>query len=358
MAAMQLHWDIFCRVVDNFGDIGVCWRLARQLHREHGREVRLWVDDLASLQMLCPATDVHAKTQRIDGITIRRRDENPAVDRVGDVIIEAFACELPPAYLAAMARQPQPPVWVNLEYLSAESWVEGCHGLASPHPSLPLTKRFFFPGFTPATGGLLREADAVPAGQSSANPEWTASLFCYESAPVAALLDTLAAGTRPVRLLVPPGQPLAAVRAHVGNGDVWERGALRAEAIPFLRQDNYDALLRRCDFNFVRGEDSFVRAQWAGRPFLWQIYRQAEDAHLDKLSAFLDLFLTGQSTARAEAWRALFLAWNGIGDFGAAWHACAEWQPDYAAHLQSWQKSLLKQDDLAQKLIDFCGRQV
>jgi hypothetical protein len=28
MPAMQLHWDIFCRVIDNFGDIGVCWRLA------------------------------------------------------------------------------------------------------------------------------------------------------------------------------------------------------------------------------------------------------------------------------------------------------------------------------------------
>ena len=28
---MRVTWDIFCSVVDNFGDIGVTWRLARQL---------------------------------------------------------------------------------------------------------------------------------------------------------------------------------------------------------------------------------------------------------------------------------------------------------------------------------------
>ena len=41
-------WDIFCSVVDNFGDIGVCWRLARRLSAGLGQQVRLWVDDLAA----------------------------------------------------------------------------------------------------------------------------------------------------------------------------------------------------------------------------------------------------------------------------------------------------------------------
>jgi uncharacterized repeat protein (TIGR03837 family) len=75
------------------------------------------------------------------------------------VVIEAFGCELPAAYVEAMAGSARAPIWLNLEYLSAEAWVAGCHGLPSPHPRLPLVKHFFFPGFGPGTGGLLRERD-------------------------------------------------------------------------------------------------------------------------------------------------------------------------------------------------------
>ena len=52
------QWDVFCAVVDNYGDIGVCWRLSRQLAAEHGIAVRLWVDDLKPFARLCPAVDV------------------------------------------------------------------------------------------------------------------------------------------------------------------------------------------------------------------------------------------------------------------------------------------------------------
>ena len=44
---MSRSWDVFCRVVDNYGDAAVCWRLARQLADEHGARVRLWIDLLA-----------------------------------------------------------------------------------------------------------------------------------------------------------------------------------------------------------------------------------------------------------------------------------------------------------------------
>ncbi|HET9045379.1 MAG TPA: elongation factor P maturation arginine rhamnosyltransferase EarP, partial [Casimicrobiaceae bacterium] len=44
MAAQR--WDVFCKVVDNFGDAGVCWRLARQLVAEHDLAVTLWIDVL------------------------------------------------------------------------------------------------------------------------------------------------------------------------------------------------------------------------------------------------------------------------------------------------------------------------
>src|SRR5574343_1296629 len=123
MSAMQLHWDIFCRVVDNYGDIGVCWRLARQLACEHARKVRLWVDDLDSLKPLFPTIDPVLQNQSCDGVYICQWiDSGFTVDGVADVVIEAFACELPPAYLQQMAINQPRPCWINLEYLTAEPW--------------------------------------------------------------------------------------------------------------------------------------------------------------------------------------------------------------------------------------------
>ena len=130
--------DIFCTVVDNFGDIGVSWRLARQLANEHGMAVRLWVDDLTSFARLCPQVDVMLDTQYQQAVEVRRWPaEFPPVESAA-LVIEAFACRLPQRYEAAMAARVDKPVWINLEYLTAEDWVEGCHRLPSPHPTLPL----------------------------------------------------------------------------------------------------------------------------------------------------------------------------------------------------------------------------
>lgn len=134
------QWDIFCKVIDNYGDVGVTWRLARQLVEEHGQRVRLWLDDLRPLPKLWPAVDAALDTQVVAGVDVRRwcMAQPPAID--ADVVIEAFACHLPETSLPALAdRQPRS-VWLNLEYLSAEDWVNDCHGLPSIHPQLPLTK--------------------------------------------------------------------------------------------------------------------------------------------------------------------------------------------------------------------------
>ncbi|MFA5916282.1 MAG: elongation factor P maturation arginine rhamnosyltransferase EarP, partial [Burkholderiales bacterium] len=89
-------WDIFCTVVDNYGDIGVCWRLARQLAAEHGQRVRLWVDDLASLARISPGVVPGLGVQHSRGVEIRWwREPFPAVEPA-DVVVEAFACN-PPA---------------------------------------------------------------------------------------------------------------------------------------------------------------------------------------------------------------------------------------------------------------------
>ncbi|WP_306603446.1 elongation factor P maturation arginine rhamnosyltransferase EarP [Azonexus sp.] len=362
MPAMQLHWDIFCRVIDNYGDIGVCWRLARQLASEHGKKMRLWVDDLASLSPICPETDVLLAQQQVQGVEIRRWTNDFAVDRVAEVIIEAFACELPPAYVAAMAQAARPPCWINLEYLTAEPWAESCHGMASPHPTLALTKHFFFPGFSRSTGGLLRESGLPQALPATPDNQLDISLFCYETAPVGELLDQLAQTSIPVRLHVPPGKPLAAVSAHLGGHGPWQIGMARIEPIPFLAMDDYDRLLRRCDINFVRGEDSFVRAQWAGKPFIWQIYRQDDNAHLDKLTAFLDLYCAGLDEPSASVVRQVFAAWNddraSQGNFAKAWQDFLMQRTNIAQHTRRWRDFLSESPDLATNLVRFCAVKV
>lgn len=352
---MPISCDIFCKIVDNFGDAGICWRLSRQLAREFGWRVRLWIDDVAPLCGLRPGVDAGRDRQAIDGVEIRRwAAAFPEVEPAG-IVIEAFACDLPDSYVRAMAQRP--PVWINLEYLSAEDWVAGCHAKASPHPTLPLTKHFFFPGFTPGTGGLIRERDA-DFGVRSPSPALTVSLFCYENPALPALLDAWAAGGEPVVCRVAEGLPRRQVAAWLGEsfrpGSSARRGALALHALPFLPQPDYDRVLGGCDLNFVRGEDSIVRAQWAERPFVWQIYPQAEAAHEPKLDAFLDLYTDGLDGDAAQAVRSFFASWNGAGNIEAAWPALRAALPALTAHSQAWAERIATAGNLAENLANFC----
>lgn len=372
---MGARWDIFCTVVDNYGDIGVTWRLARQLVAEQGAAVRLWVDDLAALQRLCPQADPAAAEQLIEGVTVCHWPADwPAVEP-SDVVIEAFACHLPAAFAAAMAARPRQPLWLNLEYLSAEAWVGGCHGLPSPQPG-GLQKFFFLPGFRADTGGLLREGDLLARRQAfqadaQARQAFLAglgvpplagarliSLFAYENPGLGEWLDVLAAGARPTQLLVPQGRILGDLQRWLGEGELlpghaWQRGNLRIHLLPFLRQEDYDLLLWACDFNAVRGEDSFVRAQWAARPLLWHIYEQDEQAHWDKLEAFLALYLAELSPAAANAVAGLWRAWNAGQGMASSWLALEQVWPQVAEQAERWAAQQASRPDLAATLAEF-----
>lgn len=348
--------DLFCRVVDNFGDAGVCWRLARQLAAEHGWEMRLWIDDLAPLARLRPGLDPASTRQQIDGVDVRAWTLPFPPVPPARVVIEAFACELPPAHVEAMAQRHT--VWVNLEYLSAEDWVTGCHGLASPHPTLPLIKHFFFPGFVAGSGGLIRERHADFTRNPPHQHEFTVSLFCYAPPALPRLLDAWAAGAQPVRCLVADGLPQRQVAAWLGSplapGVELQRGALTLCALPFLAQPDYDRLLGSCDLNFVRGEDSFVRAQWAERPFVWQIYRQDDNAHLDKLDAFLARYCANLDTTASGAVVDFWHDWNTGDNAAATWPALRAALPTLAMHAAPWAKQIASPGNLAENLALFC----
>jgi uncharacterized repeat protein (TIGR03837 family) len=387
---MQRSWDIFCSVVDNFGDIGVCWRLSRQLAAEHGQRVRLWVDDLASLNRLYHEADAARPVQHIAGVEVRKWGGSsarlwPSIE-VADIVIEGFGVQLPRDYIEAMAQRQPKPVWINLEYLSAEDWVASHHGLPSPQPDGLLTKYFFFPGFTEASGGLIIERglkaerdrfQASPAAIADFRQKlgirdtptdqqrlWL-SLFCYENAALPGLIDAWSASSMPITCLVPEGRPLEQISSMLGlsmsPGSRIElgQGRLRISAIPFVEQDDFDRLLWSGDINFVRGEDSFVRAQFAGRPMTWQAYPQDEGAHLNKVSAFVALYGNGLAADPAVTVAAVFDAWNRQStDIGRAWATYAAQLPVLTDYAASWAERLLAGPNLAERLAQFCEIQL
>ncbi len=373
------RWDLFCRVVDNYGDIGVCWRLARQLAAEHGLCVRLWVDDLAAFGRLCPDIDPDLANQTCRAVEVVRWTEPFPDVEPAEVAVESFACELPENYIRAMAARAVQPRWINLEYLSAEDWVGECHGLASPSPRLRLTKHFFFPGFAEGTGGLPMERDLpgrrqafqfdaqaqaafwqdlglpVPHGD-----ETRISLFCYPGSRAEDLFDCWRGQAAPMTCLVPEGIAGEAIAAFFGQaapapGGALRRGSLEVRVLPFLEQDRYDRLLWACDCNFVRGEDSFVRAQWALRPMVWQPYPQAEGTHLHKLEAFLGRYCRELPEETARAVSAFWVAWSRGEGMAPAWPAFWAQQGALARHAEAWAATLQRNGDLAAKLVQFCS---
>ena len=361
-----MHWDIFCRVIDNHGDLGVCWRLSADL-ASRGHRVRLWVDDATSLAWMAPDAKPNAEGRAqfntTTGTVVVRswHDALDGIDQPSNVWVEAFGCDLPEHFVnwahqsQANANSPSYPVWINLEYLSAETYVERSHKLPSPVMSGPLkgrTKWFFYPGLTGQTGGLIRESWVQEQIKKSASTGLHAlpcksfsqksTLFCYEPAalPEAMQLESLKM----------PGHQWQV--AHGRGAMAFEQALLKLPSplesasyqfISPVSQTEFDQLLASSDLNFVRGEDSLVRALWAGKAFVWQIYPQDDGAHGPKLNAFLDWLQAPESLRRFH------LRWNDLSQDPlpqvdlASWQACA-----LAAR-----ERLVQQMDLVSQLLQF-----
>jgi uncharacterized repeat protein (TIGR03837 family) len=358
--------DIFCRVIDNFGDIGVCWRLAQSLPEDC--HIRLWVDELKSFHKIEPSVNPDLAQQHLKGVDIRHWHEAITDWQAADLVIEAFGCDLSQAYQEAMKGHTQ--CWLNLEYLSAEKWVEDFHLQPSVQAN-GVAKYFFFPGFTQKTGGLLRQHKTIDNPQQQDEflkkllpaesyayyqdeKPLVINLFCYPYAPLNALLQAL-----------PPQQAVMIILAESVAPQL-ESIATRLQSncyiqrLNFIVQEDYDCLLQVADINLVRGEDSFVQAHWSAKPMLWHIYPQEEAQHLVKLEAWLD-------SIQAPDWlRQLNRLWNYQADDGLNAKQAAEFitlfnsyafKATTATEWQHFQENLVERlrkiPDLSQQIINF-----
>lgn len=364
-ALKPLTCDIFCHVIDNFGDAGVCWRTARALAAEEGLAVTLYIDDIATLARIVPGINPEKRDgQSVSGIEILGWEEclkrEPA-----DAVIETFGCRLPDAFEEAIAAKNERGAhvaWLNLEYLSAEDWVEECHGLPSPHPRLAATKTFFFPGFTERTGGVVIERGLTEAREAwggeekaqflkslGADPQapFTLFFFSYPEAPIEALAASLAADPRPLQVLAAPG----AAGEKLGKAlEALHAPQVDFRPIPAVPQSSFDKVLWSADALIIRGEDSFVRAQLAARPFIWTIYKQEENAHIVKLKAFMDRIGVDFTPEARSLWREANLAWNECRWEPRHWKAFRDLAPALESGTRDWAQKLERLGSLAPKL--------
>ena len=299
--------DLICRVVDNYGDIAVVWRLAQALVQDGGSElrVRILVDDWDALGALNPALSTGNPRQELPcaggTVTVLRSPPAEADRRLGvaDVIVEAFGAPTPAAWMeafldAAAADPAGRRIIVHLEYLTAEAWSEAYHLLPSPlgHPGVE--RHFFVPGFRPQTGGLVfTDPSAHPAVRGS--EDWLMTLFSYEHDFTRfweELADFLDGRHQCARVIVFAG------RSRAGALEAWQKVRSSRPSPPaitvvdqgFVDQNTYTSLLAAGDFHVVRGEESWVQAVLSGRPFLWHAYLQTGGHQQVKVDAFLEVW--------------------------------------------------------------------
>ena len=298
----KLGCDIFCRVIDNFGDAGVAWRLSRSLQREEGFCVRLIIDNLETLRKIVPEVSLEKKEQNVEDIAIILWDkEFERKAEPADAVIEAFSCFLPESYEEKIHKRFEsgnPVSLIALDYLTAEPYAKEFHGLPSPHPKYGYPKRFYFPGFEAGTGGLFiegdfekqqslfteekREAFAKKLGISLAAP-LKIFLFTYPTVDTKGLARELAKTGLEIEMLLAPGTAGEVFLEEVGKIGASQ---IHCDVLPMVPVREFDWLLSLADFLIVRGEDSASRAILSGKPFLWTLYAQKENAHLEKMRAF------------------------------------------------------------------------
>ena len=281
--------DIFCEVIDNYGDVGVAYRLAREFKRIYPhKRLRFFLNKTEEINLIKKSNDIEIIAYK----------DIFKVENSANLIIETFACEIPKRYMDKALKNSK--LIINLEYFSAENWVDDFH-LQESFLGGGLKKYFFIPGLSKKSGGILLDNEFLERKkQVEENREYylekfkikekydlIGSVFSYEK-NFDSLIKELKKLDKKVLLLVLSEKTQKNFIKYFDNNNNYDK--IKAVKLPFFTYDKYEELLSLCDFNLVRGEDSFVRALLLGKPFLWHIYPQEENIHIQKLNSFLEKY--------------------------------------------------------------------
>lgn len=305
----SMEITVLCKVVDNFGDIGVVFRLCRALSElKKNLEIRLVVSNLDSFAKISKGIDSTKTFQEFRGWKVfdwndsalckKEFSKNPP-----EFILECFQCGRP-EWLEELLFSPQFNLnvqIVNVEYLTAESWADDFHLLKSGTRSAKIKKINFMPGFTKKTGGLILDKNFMRCLSEKKfalnlvkqnlykkilsedfSDSFKILIFSYPKN-----FDFLASAIKEFSFL-------KKIIVFVASGAGADSAKISLKkfkvdfvCLPFMQQEVWDAFLSLMDFSFVRGEDSFSRCCLFGNPFIWNIYPQEEEFHIVKLNAFL-----------------------------------------------------------------------
>lgn len=351
-----------CKVIDFFGDIGVAWRIAKQLKIDFNIEVHLLVDDLVTTKRLIPSIDLSLQKQTINGINICHCDfseDSTSLPPPPDFLFNVFNIDLPHSYKTLIKRKKSK--YIVIEYLSAEPWVDNFHLKPSIDPQSGLIKTYFYPGFTNQTGGLIREKGLFLRREAfdqsrrkkliqslGGDPNlYSISLFYYPIQKIEVFLDVIDHIKKPAQFFIP--QYLFDLLKLKNNYQF-----IHIIPYPFLNHDDFDNLLWSCDLNFVRGEDSWTRAIWAGKPFIWQPYIQENNIHLIKLKAFLKRYYEACDQDLSEILIKIHDDWSNNKFNEVLWRDFFKQQARLEAFVLKQSHHYFKEASFVESLVDYC----
>ena len=336
--------DIFCQVIDNYGDVGVAYRLAREFKRVYpNKKLRFVINQTEELNLIRKSEDIEI---------ILYKDISK-IENSADLIIESFGCEIPKEYMDKALKKSK--LIINLEYFSAEKWVDDFH-LQESFLGGNLKKYFFIPGLSEKSGGILLDNEFLERKKKvEANKEYylekfeikekydlIGSVFSYEK-NFDSLIEELKKLDKKIILLILSEKTQKNFIKYFDNGNNYDK--IKFVKLPFFTYDKYEELLALCDFNLVRGEDSFVRVLLLGKPFLWHIYPQDENTHIKKLESFLEKYCSNNKELKQT-----FINYNINKDdfsyFFKNFKEIEKYNKNYASYL-------IKNCNLMEKLINF-----
>lgn len=350
--------DIFCDVIDNYGDAGFSLRLARALLK---RDISIcfYCNNIDTLRSIISENDLKNPSLKLMPWP-KASDYEPS-----PTVIEAFSCRLPEELNDKLRDRHS--LVIELDYLTAEKFAEDCHMLSSSSDGID--SYFFFPGFTQKTGGVIFEKEFEEDIRKHRTDVLTTdgmkiSLFSYENPRLKELLQELSNSTFNPSITVFAGKALDNLNricnCSLSAGKSINLKGLHIKARSMCSQPEYDQILLSSDLNLVRGEESVVRAMLVGKPFLWHIYVQDEDAHLVKLNSFFDRIQEYCATDKdakdvVERVRALHLFYNGSTDVNEIPQEIfnKDFMNRWKKLCEAWSAHLLSLGSLTDNLLNF-----